>query len=153
MSESDKRKNVPVRPHTHHLLGKESKRLKRTQADYVDAAVSYFAERGLDPVETQTREGQLIMSGIGHLQGDFKKLGDRVFSYIVEQENTIHIPMLEELVRARVTQEKTLQILQLIDANMRKQSSETLAKVRAEDQKMIDSIVQQVLSEMRKPGK
>ncbi|GGG60380.1 BfmA/BtgA family mobilization protein [Hymenobacter glacieicola] len=144
--------NVSIRTATHHLVAKERKRLKATQTDYIDAAVRYFAERGLDPIETQAREGQLIMNGIGRLQGDFKKLGDRVFSYIVEQENTIHLPMLEELVRARVTQEKTLQILQVIDANMRKQSGETLAKVRAEDQQEIDSIVQKVLSELRKPG-
>lgn len=144
---------VSIRTATHHMVAKERKRLKATQTDYIDAAVRYFAERGLDPMETQAREGQLIMSGIGHLQGDFKKLGDRVFSYIVEQENTIHLPMMEELVRARVTQEKTLQILQLIDANMRKQSGEALAKVRTEDQQQIDSIVQKVLGELRKPGK
>ena len=153
MSDSDKRKSVPVRALTHHLLGKESKRLKRTQSEYVDAAVSYFAERGLDPVETQAREGQLIMSEMGNLHKEFKKLGDRVFSYIVEQEQTIHLPMLAELIRARVTEEKSLRILQVVDAYIRRQSSETLAKVRAEDQQEIDEAVQKVLDLMRKPSK
>lgn len=152
MSDLDSRKSVHIELATHALMSKETKRLKHKQSVYVEAAVRYFAERGLDPVATQAREGQLIMSQIGHLQQDFKKLGDRLFSYIVEQENTIHLPLLAELVRARVTEEKALRILQAVDAVVQRQGKEYLEKNRAEDQREIDTIVQRVLDSMQKPG-
>lgn len=146
MAEIEKNKVVGLRPATHVMVRKESKRLGYTQTDYVDAAVSYFAQRGLDPVTTQAREGQLIMHEV-------KRLGDRVFSYLVEQEKSIHIVVLEELIRSRVVQAKLLAQEQVLEALLRKKGDDYLALIRQQDEKEIESIVAEALQMLVKTGK
>ncbi|MBA9079136.1 MULTISPECIES: BfmA/BtgA family mobilization protein [Rufibacter] len=92
---------------THHLLAKEAKRLGLSAIDYLDAAVNYFGTRGLNPVEIEAREGALIMQ-------DIKRLGDRIFGYMQEQERGLLSVMLEELIRSRVTIDRVLRMEEIV---------------------------------------
>jgi hypothetical protein len=107
-------KNIGIPSDAHFLLSKEAKRLKISQAEYTAAAVRYFAERGLDPVGDVAREGQLIMLQV-------KKLGDRIFSYMQVEERTILVPMLEEMLRSRVTLDRVLRMNEILVADLNRQ--------------------------------
>ncbi len=107
-------KNIGIPSDTHHLLSKEAKRLKISQAAYAAAAVRYFSERGLDPAGDVAREGQLIMLQV-------KKLGDRIFSYMQVEERSLFVPMLEEMLRSRVTLDRVLRMNEMLVAHMTQQ--------------------------------
>jgi len=100
-------KSVNIHAATRPMLMKEVKRLRLSQVDYVTTSVRYFAERGLNPVETQAHEGQLIMLQV-------KKLGDRIFSYLQEQERRLLLPMLEEMLRTRMTIDRVLRLNEIL---------------------------------------
>lgn len=149
-------KSVNVPADTHHLLSKEAKRLQISQADYTGAAIRYFAERGLHPVEDVAREGQLIMQQV-------KKLGDRVFGYLQEEERSLLIPMLAEMLRSRVTLERVLRLNEILVNNLTQQLSglseaqlneqrEGLKKLRAQNEDMIERQVNEALTTVQKEG-
>lgn len=131
-------------------MSKEAKRLKLSQADYTAAAVSYFAQRGLNPAETDSREGQLIMQQV-------KKLGDRVFSYMQVQERSVLLPMLEEMLRSRITLERVLRmnevlvnnlssgLQQLTEAQLKLQR-EALVKLRKQNEDMIEAQLREAVA-------
>ncbi|KAA5538741.1 hypothetical protein [Adhaeribacter rhizoryzae] len=91
----------------HTSIVKEAKRFGLKNIDYLDAAVNYFALRGLNPVEVEAREGTLIMQ-------QMNRLGDRLFAYMQEEERGILMPMLEELIRIRLTTERVLRLEELV---------------------------------------
>jgi len=66
------------------------------------AAIRYFAECSLDPVEAQAREGQLIMAEV-------KRLGDRVFSCF--QEQGLLLEMLCFQLHQQAVQEQTQRVM------------------------------------------
>lgn len=146
--------NVPV--DTHFLLSKEAKRLQISQADYTGAAVRYFAERGLHPVDDVAREGQLIMQQV-------KKLGDRVFGYLQERERSLLLPMLEEMLRSRVTLERVLRMNEILVNNLTQQLSslseaqldeqrEGLKQLRAQNEDMIERQANDAVAAVQKAG-
>ncbi|GAA4366132.1 hypothetical protein GCM10023185_37050 [Hymenobacter saemangeumensis] len=152
-------KSVNLPADTHHLLSKEAKRLQISQADYTGAAVRYFAERGLHPVDDVAREGQLIMQQV-------KKLGDRVFGYLQEEERSLLLPMLAEMLRSRVTLERVLRMNEILVNNLTQQLSslsegqldeqrEGLKKLRAQNEDMIERQVNEAVATVQKqdPGK
>jgi hypothetical protein len=98
-------KHVTVSGPAHRLLGAESARLKLTRTEYADAAIRYFAERSLNPVEAQAREGQLIMAEV-------KRLGDRVFAYLQEQERGLLLEIVRSQLRQQAVQEQTLRVVE-----------------------------------------
>ena len=93
---------------------------------YASAAVEYFATRGLDPRETEARKGQLIMQQI-------KKLGDRVFGSLQEQERTLLTAMLEEMLRTHITLDRVLRLNEILVSNLNA-SLETLSEAQLERQ-------------------
>jgi len=107
-------KSANIQSDAHALLMNETKRLKVSQLDYVTACVRYFAERGLNPIETEAREGQLIMQQV-------KKLGDRIFSYLQEQERGLLMPMLEEMLRTRMTVDRVLRLNEILVYSLTKE--------------------------------
>ncbi|QKG55022.1 hypothetical protein [Hymenobacter sp. BRD67] len=98
-------KHVTVSGPAHRQVGVESARLGLTRTEYADAAIRYFAERGLNPVEARAREGQLIMAEI-------KRLGDRVFSYLQEQERGLLLEMVRSQLRQQAVQEQALRVVE-----------------------------------------
>lgn len=98
-------KHLTVSGPAHRMVGVEAARLGVTRTEYADAAIRYFAERGLNPVEAQAREGQLIMAEV-------KRLGDRVFSYLQEQERGLLLEMLRFQLRQQAVQEQTLRVVE-----------------------------------------
>jgi hypothetical protein len=143
-------KNIGIPSDAHYLLSKEAKRLKISQAEYTAAAVRYFAERGLHPVEDVAREGQLIMLEV-------KKLGNRIFSYMQVEERTILVPMLEEMLRSRVTLDRVLRMNEMLVAHMTQQvtgatpqqiaaQKEASVQLRAQNEEVIARQVQEVIA-------
>ncbi|MFD1470405.1 BfmA/BtgA family mobilization protein [Hymenobacter caeli] len=93
---------------------------------YASAAVEYFATRGLDPRETEAREGQLIMQQI-------KKLGDRVFGFLQEQERGLLTGILEEMLRTRITLDRVLRMNEILVSNLSSRL-ETLSEAQLQQQ-------------------
>lgn len=103
------------------LLTAQAKLLGISKAKYASAAISYFGERGLDPVHDRAREGAIIQHKLHKLEEELSKqlgmqmasLGDRLFGFLrnheralfgflTEQEANVFTPMVQELVRASV---------------------------------------------------
>lgn len=136
----------------HNFIVKEAKRFKLKNIDYLDAAVNYFALRGLNPVEVEAREGTLIMQ-------QMKRLGDRLFAYMQEEERGILMPMLEELIRIRLTTERVLRLEELVlstlpedDLLMKKDKVDQL---REQNESAIKNQVQDIfnVAKSKGPGK
>ncbi|MFB9865678.1 hypothetical protein [Rufibacter immobilis] len=91
----------------HESIVREAKRFRLKNIDYIDAAIRYFSLRGLNPVEVEAREGTLILQEV-------KRLGDRLLIYMQEEERGVLLPMLEELVRIRLTSERILRLEEVL---------------------------------------
>ncbi|MBO0360447.1 hypothetical protein J0X19_20970 [Hymenobacter sp. BT186] len=130
-SNSSAVKHLTVSGPTHRMVGAESARLGVTRTEYADAAIRYFAERGLNPVESQAREGQLIMAEV-------KRLGDRVFSYLQEQERGLLLEMLRFQLRQQAVQEQTLRVVENLLAP---EGGESLHKIQQKNQARIAEAV------------
>jgi hypothetical protein len=120
-------KHLTVSGPTHRLVGAEAARLGLTRTEYADAAIRYFAERSLNPVEAQAREGQLIMAEV-------KRLGDRVFSYLQEQERGLLLEMVRSQLRQQAVQEQTLRVVENLLAP---EGGEVLHKIQQKNQERI----------------
>ncbi|GAC1371362.1 MAG: hypothetical protein NVS3B25_17750 [Hymenobacter sp.] len=120
-------KHVTVSGPAHRLVGAESARLGMTRTEYADAAIRYFAERSLNPVEAQAREGQLIMAEV-------KRLGDRVFSYLQEQERGLLLELVRSQLRQQAVQEQTLRVVENLLAP---EGGEALHKIQRKNQERI----------------
>ncbi|MFD2719843.1 hypothetical protein ACFST9_14025 [Hymenobacter monticola] len=120
-------KHLTVSGPAHRLVGAESARLGLTRTEYADAAIRYFAERSLNPVEAQAREGQLIMAEV-------KRLGDRVFSYLQEQERGLLLEMVRSQLRQQAVQEQTLRVVENLLAP---EGGEPLHKIQRKNQERI----------------
>lgn len=138
------------------VFSKETKRLGVSQNGYTTANVLYFAKRGLNPLETEAREGQLIMQKV-------KKLGDRVFRYMQEEERGLLTPMLEEMLRSRITLERVLRMNEILVNNLRQQLNvlteaqlagqrEALKKLRSQNEEMIEMQVKEALKNAQNTG-
>ncbi|GAB3843046.1 hypothetical protein [Hymenobacter jeollabukensis] len=124
-------KHLTVSGPAHRLVGAEAARLGITRTEYADAAIRYFAERGLNPVESQAREGQLIMAEV-------KRLGDRVFAYLQEQERGILLEMLRFQLRQQAVQDQTLRVVENLLAP---EGGEALRKIQQKNQTRIAEAV------------
>lgn len=114
---------------------------------YASAAVEYFATRGLDPRETEAREGQLIMQQI-------KKSEGRVFGFLQEQERTLLTAMLEEMLRTRITMDRVLRLNEILVSNLNAQL-ETLSEaqlLRQRNEVAVEKQVKEALEAARKEG-
>lgn len=149
-------KSVNILMAVHTLLVKEVKRLDLSQADYVTASVRYFAERGLNPIETEAREGQLIMQQV-------KKLGDRIFGYMQEEERGLLMPMLEEMLRTRITIDRVLRMNEILVQNISEKLSQmseaqlnaherALSVLRGQNEAMINAQAKEAITEAQKAG-
>ncbi|MBT2559260.1 hypothetical protein J7E24_15840 [Hymenobacter sp. ISL-91] len=120
-------KHLTVSGPAHRLVGAEAARLGLTRTEYADAAIRYFAERSLNPVEAQAREGQLIMAEV-------KRLGDRVFSYLQEQERGVLLEMLRFQLQQQAVQQQTLRVVENLLAP---EGGEALHKIQQKNQERI----------------
>ena len=120
-------KHLTVSGPAHRLVGAESARLGLTRTEYADAAIRYFAERNLNPVEAQAREGQLIMAEV-------KRLGDRVFSYLQEQERGLLLELVRSQLCQQAAQEQTLRVVENL---MAPEGGEALHKIQRKNQERI----------------
>jgi hypothetical protein len=102
---------------------------------------------------TVAREGQLIMQQV-------KKLGDRVFGYLQEEERSLLIPMLEEMLRSRITLERVLRLNEILVNQLTQQLSgytehqlaaqrESLQQLRQQNEAMIERQVNDAVASAR----
>jgi hypothetical protein len=90
---------MPLDTHTRAVQAAEECNLKLIE--YTAACVDYFSQRGLNPVVESTRQTEVLVAEI-------RKLGNRLFGFLQEQERGILAPLLEEIVKGRYLQEETL---------------------------------------------
>lgn len=152
MPEKSTTTSARLKTGTHSLLTKEAKRLGLTAMEYLDAAIKYFGTRGLNPVETEAREGALIMQEV-------KRLGDRVFSYMQEQERGLLAVMLEEMIRSRVTVERILRLEEIVLSTFKedelRSKKDKLQALRAQNESAINQQLQVIFDAAKQiaPGK
>ncbi|WP_207435945.1 hypothetical protein [Sabulibacter ruber] len=126
----------------HEAVVKEAKRFKLKNIDYMDAAIRYFALRGLNPVEVEAREGTLIMKQV-------QRLGDRLFAYMQEEEQGVLVPMLEELIRVRLTTERILRLEEVLLSTLpeeeMKRKKDKVEQLRLQNETAIQEQIREVL--------
>lgn len=154
--ERENKPQIRVKPTSHSAATKAATAYKLTLGEYTEAALDYFTSRQLNPVDDVAREGQLIMQQV-------KKLGDRVFSYLQEEERSLLIPMLEEMLRTRITLDRLLRMNEILVNQLTQQLStyteqqlaaqrENLKKLRQQNEEMIERQVNDALTTARGAG-
>jgi primosomal protein N' len=154
--ERENKPQIRVKPTSHSAATKAAAAFKLTLGEYTEAALDYFTSRQLNPVDDVAREGQLIMQQV-------KKLGDRVFSYLQEEERSLLIPMLEEMLRTRITLDRLLRMNEILVNQLTQQLSvyteqqlaaqrESLKKLRQQNEEMIERQVNDALTAARGAG-
>ena len=154
--ERPKRQQIRVGATSHASAIKAAAACGLTLSEYTEATLDYFTSRQLNPVDDVAREGQLIMQQV-------KKLGDRIFSYMQEEERSLLVPMLEEMLRSRVTLDRVLRMNEILVANLNRQlgtmtpeqievQKEAGKKLRAQNEEMIERQVQEAIDGAKKAG-
>lgn len=88
-------KKINVSNHIHQQIDQDSKRLKLSHKDYVEACCCFFLERHLDPRSYQPETSkQSVQQAV-----------DRIFSYLSYQEKHQLKDMYLETVKARILSE------------------------------------------------
>ena len=150
------RKRVTLDDNAHRKAEAAAAEVGASLGVYTSAAVEYLATRGLDPRETEAREGQLIMQQI-------KKLGDRVFGFMQEQERTLLTAMLEEMLRTRITLERVLRLNEILVGNLNAQletlsegqlqrQQQALQLLRQRNEEAVEKQVKEALEAAQKAG-
>ncbi|MCC3154731.1 BfmA/BtgA family mobilization protein [Hymenobacter sp. BT770] len=150
------RKRVTLDNNAHRKAEAAATEVGTSLGVYASAAVEYFATRGLDPRETEAREGQLIMQQI-------KKLGDRVFGFLQEQERTLLTAMLEEMLCTRITLDRLLRLNEILVSNLNAQletlseaqlqrQQQALQLLRQRNEEAVEKQVKEALEAARKEG-
>ena len=152
----EQKPQIRVKSTSHSAATKAAAALSLSLGEYTEATLDYFTSRQLDPVGDVAREGQLIMQQV-------KKLGDRIFSYMQEEERSLLVPMLEEMLRSRVTLDRVLRMNEILVANLNRElgtmTQEQIAaqreagkQLRIQNEEMIERQVQEAISGARKAG-
>ncbi|MBO0360735.1 hypothetical protein J0X19_22430 [Hymenobacter sp. BT186] len=84
------RTTIAVEPGVRKLLATAAKETKHTHMEYASAAIRYFAERGLDPVVNNEREGAVIQKRIGDVEQLVVSLGNRLFGWLTQHEKNLN---------------------------------------------------------------
>lgn len=78
----------------HRHLTKSAKEFNLPKSQYASACISYFAERGLNPVSDRQREGTVIQQRIdkraGMLEQQITTLGNRLFGFLQTHEKNMY---------------------------------------------------------------
>lgn len=138
---------------SHRTASKAAAALQLTLGEYTEASLDYFTSRQLNPVDNVAREGQLIMQQV-------KQLGDRVFRYLQQEERSLLVPMLEEMLRSRITLERVLRLNEILVNQLTQQLSvytaqqlaaqrENLKKLRQQNEEMIERQLTDALATAR----
>ena len=88
--ETGARRHATLTPEAHRMLLDSSDSLGVTACEYASAAVRYFAERGLDPMKNQEREGIVIQNKITELEKVVNTLGNRLFGWLTQHEKNLN---------------------------------------------------------------
>lgn len=154
--ERPKRQQIRVALTSHASAAKAAAACGLSLSEYTEATLDYFVSRQLNPVGDVAREGELIMLQV-------KKLGDRIFSYMQEEERSLLVPMLEEMLRSRVTLDRVLRMNEILVANLNRQlgtmtkeqievQREAGKQLRAQNEEMIERQVQEAIASVKKAG-
>ena len=85
---------VGIAPGTHQEMAKVAKSHSLSNSVYATAAISYFSERGLNPVTDRQREGTVIMGRVdkraARLEEQITNLGNRLFGFLQTHEKNLY---------------------------------------------------------------
>lgn len=154
--EREQKPQIRVQRTSHSAASKAAAACGLSLGEYTEAALDYFTSRQLNPTGDVAREGALIMQQV-------KRLGDRVFRYMQEQERGLLGPMLEEMLRSRVTLDRVLRMNEILVNNLTEQLKSTpeselvaqrgaLLKLRKQNEDMIERQVKEAVTEVQKRG-
>ena len=130
-------KKINVSHAFHRRLDREAERLKLSYKEYLEAAGEFFISRKVDPREYQA--GQ---------QDEFAQLlrlaVDRIFSYLVFQEQNILRAMHTEAIKARIMGELSVNhLLTLIT-----EDETTFKQLQQQDQQYLSERLRQVADQL-----
>ena len=152
----EQKPQIRVKLTSHRAATKAAERFSMTLGEYTEAALDYFTSRQLNPADDVAREGQLIMQQV-------KKLGDRIFAYMQEEERSLLVPMLEEMLRSRITLERVLRMNEILVNNLNGQLSllnqgklaahrEGLKKLRKQNEAAVERQLKDALTSAQQAG-
>ena len=123
-------KKINVSIHIHQQIDQESRRLKLSHKDYVEACSCFFLERHLDPRTYQPETNkQSIQQAV-----------DRIFSYLSYQEKHQLRDLYLETVKARILSELSVNhLLTLIT-----EDETTFRQLQQKDQQYLSERLRQV---------
>jgi len=148
---------VGIEPSTHQQMAKVAKSFKLTKTAYATAAISYFSERGLNPVTDRRKETTIMQDRIDlrsdRLEQLIAGLGDRLFGFLknqeralfgflTEQEENVYAPMVHELLMAGTDALIGRKLSERIYLELTKQG-DTIQKVTADQDQLRDKTVAQ----------
>ncbi|MCR5890340.1 hypothetical protein LRS06_21675 [Hymenobacter sp. J193] len=84
------RRHITVSVEAHRLLLESAAEFGVTAAEYGSSCIRYFAERGLDPMKNQEREGIAIQRRLGEVEELVVKLGNRLFGWLTQHEKNVN---------------------------------------------------------------
>ncbi|MBW3127707.1 hypothetical protein [Hymenobacter profundi] len=87
---SSARRQVYLAYEAHAMLLPAAERAEITASEYASAAVSFFAERGLNPVTDREREGLVIQAKIHDLEKVVATLSNRLFGWLTQHEMNLN---------------------------------------------------------------
>lgn len=137
--------NVPLDVHQRTVAA--ARQHKIGIGEYSAAALEYFNQRKLNPVAEQERQTVVLVE-------EMRKVGNRLFGFLQEQERGVMWPILEELVKARLLQEEVADYsLQILLAVFKE--SDSLEKGRSVLRERVSKRVAEVLQALHetRPGK
>lgn len=109
-------KKINVSDQLHQQIDQETKRLKLSHKEYLEAAVSFFLLHNIDPRHYQPGTNTEVVAVV-------RQAVDRIFSYLVFQEQHVLKDIHTEVAKARIMGELSVDhLLSLIteDEAMRK---------------------------------
>lgn len=83
---SGARRQVAVTYEAHGQLMTAADKLGMTATEYASAAITYFADSGINPVTEREREGMAIQGKIHDLEKVVTTLGNRIFGWLTQHE-------------------------------------------------------------------
>jgi signal recognition particle GTPase len=129
---------VKVTAGTHKKASAAAAELDVPLQEYADAAVAYFAERGLNPLSDRVREGVQILTQL-------QKMGDRVFGFMQEQERTLWMTMFETQVRALLEASVTRRLTEQLISTTREEFQQEHQRNNDDIERRLQEIMQAVI--------
>jgi hypothetical protein len=125
-------KKINVSLEVHHQIDQEAERLNLSHKGYLEAAVTFFLDRQLDPRTFQPETNKQAI----------QQIVDRIFSYLIHQEKHLLKDLVTEATKARILGELSVNhLLTLIT-----EDEATFHELQQQDQQYLTERLRQAQS-------